>query len=152
MMSAGDFKPGSDPRRNLQQTFKPGNPHRWPPGVSGNAGGKTRGRRQFEQAFFNELMCQGSPGEAAKLLWECARAKEPWAVQLLLQRLAPMETKLKMEVARGEDDDGFDPGRLSDAQLEQLTRLLELASGEARAIESGESPAPSAAVHSADEA
>jgi hypothetical protein len=142
MMSAGDFKLGSDPRRNLQQTFKPGNPHRWPPGVSGNAGGKTRGRRQFEEAFYDALMGEGTAAEAAKLLWACARAKEPWAVQLLLQRLAPTETKLKMEVSHGQND-GFDPRRLSDAELEHLTRLLELASGETRAIESGEGAAES---------
>ena len=151
-MSAGDFKPGSDPRRNVQQTFKPGNPHRWPPGVSGSPGGKSRGRRQFEEAFYDALMGEGTAEEAAKLLWECARSKEPWAVQLLLQRIAPQDSKLKLEVSRGEDDDGFDPRRLSDSELEQLTRLLKLASGEARAIESGASPAPTAELHRSDEA
>ena len=31
----------------------------------------------------------GSPDEAARLLWEAARDREPWAVQALQKRLAP---------------------------------------------------------------
>src|SRR4051794_15172679 len=75
--------------------------HQWrfPPGVSGNPVGTSKLRAQFEQAFYAALMGQGNPDEAARLLWTCARAKEPWAVQLLLQRLAPEASKVKLEVS-----------------------------------------------------
>jgi hypothetical protein len=36
---------------------------------------------QFEEAFNEALIAEGSPEEAAKLLWEVARGKEPWAIQ-----------------------------------------------------------------------
>jgi hypothetical protein len=142
MMSAGDFKPGSDPRRNVQQTFKPGNPHRWPPGVSGSPGGKSRGRPQFEEAFYDALMGEGTAEEAAKLLWECARAKEPWAVQMLLQRIAPQDSKVKVEFSR-ESADEYDLSRLSDEQFRQIGEILELARPEPLALpEGGGTPEP----------
>jgi hypothetical protein len=75
--------------------------------VSASPGGKSRGRRAFEEAFYDALTAEGSAEEAAKLLWECARSKEPWAVQLLLQRLAPQDSKVKLEVSR--EDEAFDP-------------------------------------------
>jgi hypothetical protein len=140
------FQPGPAWKGNAAQTFRKGHPFRWQPGQSGNPGGKPKARRDFEESFYAALMGQGTPEEAAKLLWESARAKEAWAVQLLLQRLAPMESKFKLEVSRG-DDEGFDPTRLSDEQLEQLTRLMELASGQAPAIESGTDEAESETVH-----
>src|SRR2546422_325081 len=63
-----------------EKQFKPGNPHRWQPGQSGNPSGIPRSRLKFEQAFYTALIEQGAPVEAALLLWECARAREPWAV------------------------------------------------------------------------
>jgi len=106
------FKPGN----RVGKIFEPGNKHRWPEGTSGNPPGVSRARREFEMAFYAALIGEGTAEEAAQLLWGCARAKEPWAIQLLLQRLAPMESKLRLEVARG-NDEGFDPTRLSDDQL-----------------------------------
>lgn len=131
--------------------FKPGNEHRWPAGTSGNPAGGSRSRREFERAFYSALIGEGTAEEAAQLLWGCARAKEPWAVQLLLQRLAPQDSKIRLEVTRGSDE-GFDASRLSDGQLNELIRLIELADGQTEgqvlAIEGGEMPAESGGVPS----
>jgi len=81
------FKPGQS--GNPKTTFKPGNPLRWQPGQSGNPSGIARGRLQFEERLYSALLEQGAAEEVAALLWECARAREPWALQALLQRLAP---------------------------------------------------------------
>jgi hypothetical protein len=79
-----------------EKQFKPGNPHRWQPGQSGNPSGIPRNRLKFEQAFYAALLGQGSAEEAAALLWEPARAHEPWAVQALLQRLVPQTQQIKL--------------------------------------------------------
>src|ERR1039458_5508009 len=65
--------------------FKPGvsgnETARWGPGQSGNPAGKSKGRARFEEAFNEALITQGSAEEAAQLLWQAARGKEPWAIQ-----------------------------------------------------------------------
>lgn len=76
------FKPGKS--GNPQTQFPPGTPHRWQPGQSGNPSGKPKSRQHFEEAFTTVLMEQGSPEEAAALLWAPGRNNEPWAVQALL--------------------------------------------------------------------
>ena len=121
---------------NPETRFKPGNPHRWQPGQSGNPAGIARSRLQFEEAFYTALIEQGAPLEAAQLLWECARAREPWAVQALLQRLAPQiqQFKLSHEVENGQ---AIDYSRLADAEIEQLERLLERATTPVEETESG---------------
>jgi hypothetical protein len=138
----GRFLPGvcGCPEKKL----KPGHPHRYQPGQSGNPAGVSQRRAQFEREFYGALVGQGTPDEAARLLWECARSKEPWAVQLLLQRIAPQESKFKLEVSRGQDE--FDFGKLSDAELEALERIMERARPVA-AIEGGESAAQAPDVH-----
>jgi hypothetical protein len=45
---------------------------KWKPG-QGNPGGKSKRRTQFEELFNEALITEGSPEEAAKLLWESAR-------------------------------------------------------------------------------
>ena len=87
MQKDGRFKPGQS--GNPKTKFKAGNPHRWQPGQSGNPSGITRRRREFEERFNAGLRAQGSTDEVARLFWEAARDREPWAVQALLQRLAP---------------------------------------------------------------
>ena len=69
------FKPGVSGCPEKQ--FKPGNRHRWLPGVSGNPAGVPQTRLNFEQAFNTALLTQGSPEEAAMLLWKAARNGEP---------------------------------------------------------------------------
>jgi len=122
MANDSKFKPGQS--GNPQTRFKPGNRHRWQPGQSGNPAGIARSRLLFEESFYTCLIEQGAPEEAAALLWECARNREPWAVQALLQRLAP-ETK-QIHMTHGADDEPtIDFTRLNDEELEQLEKLYE---------------------------
>jgi len=64
-----------------EKQFKPGNSHRWQPGMSGNPAGIPQSRLEFERAFNAALLREGSPEEAAQLLWKAARAGEAWAIQ-----------------------------------------------------------------------
>jgi hypothetical protein len=97
-----------------------------------------KARADFERAFYQALMQQGSPDEAAALLWASARKHEPWAVQLLLQRIAPETSKVRLEIARGQDEIDFT--RLTDAELADLERILESARQPARALAGGAVP------------
>ena len=125
---------------NSKTRFKPGNPYRWTPGQSGNPSGIARSRLKFEEAFYTALIEQGAPLEAASLLWECARAREPWAVQALLQRLAPETQRIKL-THEEENETGIDYSRLSDAEIEQLENLLGRATTPVAPTEGGESAA-----------
>jgi len=132
------FKPGQS--GNPKEKFKAGNQYRWQPGQSGNPAGIARSRLQFEEAFYASLIEQGAADEAASLLWECARQREPWAIQALLQRLAP-ETK-QIKLTRGVDDEPtIDYTRLRDEELDQLERLLERARLPSASSQNGEGQA-----------
>jgi len=134
------FKPG---RSGSPKTrFQPGNPHRWEPGVSGNPVGKSRHRAQFEESFNEALITEVGPEEAAKLLWEAARAKEPWAIQSLCQRFAPQTQNLHLVHERSED--GIDYSKLTDQQIEQLEAILDQTAPESPPADCGEGSAPSA--------
>lgn len=121
MASDKKFKPGQSGNPSTQ--FKAGNAHRWIPGVSGNPSGKSNYRAQFEEAFNEALITEGSPEEAARLLWEAARAKEPWAIQNLCARFAPQTQSLKLTHEVNKDE--LDYSKLTDEQLEQLDALLQ---------------------------
>jgi hypothetical protein len=138
MAKPSKFKP--DQSGNPSTQFKPGNPHRWPPGVSGNVSGKSKYRAQFEELFNEALISVGSPQEAAQLLWEAARAKEPWAIQSVCQRFAPQSQTLKL--SHEVNNDGLDYSKLTHEQLEQLDSLFEQAGAESPAPEGGEGPPP----------
>jgi hypothetical protein len=118
--------------------FQPGNKHRWIAGVSGNPTGKSRYRAQFDEAFNQALITQGSAEEAAKLLWEAARAGEAWAVQNLCQRFAPQTQNLRLTHEVNHDE--IDYAKLTDGQLEQLDALLEQAAVQSAATKGGEGP------------
>jgi hypothetical protein len=136
MTNDSRFKSGQS--GNPQSTFKAGNRYRWQPGQSGNPAGIARSRLRFEECFYASLIEQGAAEEAASLLWECARKREPWAVQALLQRLAP-ETK-QIKLTHGVDDEPtIDYTRLTDEELDHLERLLERAKIPDGSTESGES-------------
>lgn len=138
----GRWLPGAS--ANPETKLQPGHKYRFQPGVSGNPSGIPARRALFEKLFYDALMGQGNPDEAARLLWECARKKEPWAIQALLQRLAPESSKVKLEVTRGQDEIDF--SKLTDSELEALERILERARPIA-AIESGEIAPQPADVH-----
>src|SRR6266571_2533802 len=104
------FKPRQS--GNPETRFKPGNPHRWQSGQSGNPSGLARSRLKFEELFYSALIGQGAPEEAAALLWECGREREPWAVQALLQRLAPQTQQIKL-THEVQDDHRIDYTRLT---------------------------------------
>src|SRR5262249_12066973 len=122
--------------------FKPGNPYQWTRGVSGNPSGKSRHRAQFEEAFNEALITEGNPQEAAKLLWEAARSKEPWAIQTLCQRFSPQMQSLHL--VHEVNDDEIDYSKPTDEQLKQLEAILEQASVKPPAPEGGEGSAPPA--------
>jgi len=134
------FKTGQS--GNPATMFQPGNKHRWTAGVSGNPAGKSRYRAQFDEAFNEALISEGSPEEAAKLLWDAARAREAWAIQNLCQRFAPQTQSLRLthEVNQNE----LDYSKLTNEQLAQLDALLEQADIQPAALDSGEGPAQSA--------
>ena len=137
MKKDGKFKRGQS--GNPKTKFKAGNPHRWQPGQSGNPAGIARSRRTFEETFYHALIEQGSADEAASLLWEGARKREPWAIQALLQRLAP-ETK-QFKLTHGvEDESPLDFTRLTDDELAEYERLVERATVPPQGSEDGESP------------
>jgi hypothetical protein len=138
MANDSKFKLGQS--GNPQTTFKPGNRYRWQPGQSGNPAGIAGSRLRFEECFYASLIEQGAAEEAASLLWECARQREPWAVQVLLQRLAP-ETKQIRLTHGGDDEPTVDYTRLSDEELDHVERLLERATIPDGGTEDGEGQA-----------
>lgn len=118
--TAGRFLPGHDVGINT----------RWRD-VSGNPPGNTAARRRFEQAFYAALLGEGSPEEAAQLLWSAARAREPWAIQALLGRVAPRESRVTI-TTQEETDGTYDLRKLNDQELEQFIQLASRARGAAQ--------------------
>jgi hypothetical protein len=120
--------------------FKPGvsgnETAKWRPGQSGNPAGKSKGRTRFEEAFNEALITQGSAEEAAQLLWEAARSKEPWAIQELCRRFAPQTQSLHLihEV----ENDKFDYTKLTFDQLQQVDAIFEQAGAQPVAVEDGD--------------
>ena len=122
--------------------FKPGtsgnDATKWQPGQSGNPTGRSKRRTQFEDAFNEALVTEGSPEEAAKLLWEAARNREPWALQEVCRRFAPETQSLRMicEVP----NDTIDYSKLTDQQIQQLESIIEASCDHPVPSQSGESP------------
>jgi hypothetical protein len=140
------FKPGQS--GNPRTKFGPGNPHRWPPGQSGNPAGIARSRLQFEQRFYHALLGQGTAEEAASLLWESVRKREPWAMQTLLQRLAPESKQIK--VMHGvQDGAATDYSKLTDEELDQVYKFAEKCTVPVGTGEGGEGAPPPEGVHDA---
>jgi len=117
-------------KRNTR--FKPGvsgnETAKWKPGQSGNPAGKSKRRAEFEESFNQALITQGSPEEAAQLLWRAARAREPWAIQELCRRFAPPTQSLHMihEV----QDEQIDYSKYTTEQLRQLDAILQQAASQ----------------------
>jgi hypothetical protein len=104
--------------------FAKGNKHgrKFPAGQSGNPGGLPQARRAFEDAFYEALISLGSPTEAAGLLWDAARKHEPWAVTLLLSRLAPETPGVRLAA---DPADALDFSAFTDQELEWFGRIVE---------------------------
>jgi hypothetical protein len=110
---------------------------KWKPGQSGNPAGTSKRRVQFEEAFNEALISQGGPEEAAKLLWEAARGKEPWAIQELCRRFAPQTQSLQL--LQEVNDDKIDYSKFTDEQLQQLDAIFDKARAQPLSLEYGES-------------
>ena len=115
---------------------------KWKPGQSGNPAGKSTLRLRFEETFNEALITQGGPEEAAQLLWEAARAKEPWAIQELCRRFAPERPSLRL--VHEVQHDEVDYSKLTDEQIQQLEAILGPADPQPTPVAGGESPTPSA--------
>ena len=100
----------------------------WKPGQEGGGRSRSKLRRAFEEKFFDALTDTGSPEEAAELLWRAARKSEPWALTLLLSKIAPTPAEIHLRHSREENDERqLDYTKLTDAELDQLGKLLEKA-------------------------
>jgi hypothetical protein len=95
---------------------------KWKPGQSGNPAGKSKRRQQFEEQFNQALITQGSPEEAAQLLWEAARKREPWAIQELWRRFAPEAHSPRSEPEI--ESDGIDYTKFNDEQLRKIATII----------------------------
>jgi len=115
---------------------------KWRPGQSGNPSGKSKLRLQFEENFNQALVTQGSPEEAAQLLWEAARQREAWAIQELCRRFAPEAHSLR--VVHEGDQSEIDYSKLTDEQIRQLEAILGGTPAQPAGLAGGESQAPTA--------
>jgi hypothetical protein len=112
---------------------------RWTKGRSGNPKGRPKRGRSFSDA----LDAKGTAEELAELAWKAARAGEPWAIQMIYNRLEPQPAQwnLTHEV---DNENKIDYRRLTTEDINQLERLLERASTPVDEIENRESPTPAA--------
>ncbi len=112
---------------------------KWQPGQSGNPKGRPKKGRTFTDA----LEAKGTPAELAELAWKATLNGEPWAIQMIFNRLEPQTTQLKLTHEKS-DGPTIDYSRLTDSEIEQLESLLERATGAIAELEDGEG-APTAA-------
>jgi hypothetical protein len=118
-------------RDHLFQPGQSGNPaSRWQPGQSGNPAGVSKRRAQFGKVFIDALAQEGTAEEAAALVWEAAREREPWAIQLIFQRLAPADMQSIRLVHEVDDEDKIDYRKFTDEQLAQLEVILQQANAQ----------------------
>src|ERR1039457_6555373 len=119
--------------------FKPGvsgnEPAKWGPGQSVNPADKSTARARFHEPFNEALITQGSAEEAAQLLWQAARGKEPWAIQEVCRRFSPQTQSLHL--IQEVNDDKFDYSKFTDAQLQQLDAIFEQTGVEPPSPENG---------------
>jgi len=107
----------------------------WTKGQSGNP----RGRPKRGMAFTDALRAKGTPKELADIAWKAARKGEPWAIQMIYQRLEPVLAQMKL--THEVKDARFDFSKLTDAELTAVERILERAANSPPQLESGASQA-----------
>ncbi len=107
----------------------------WTKGRSGNP----KGRPKRGHSFSDALDAKGTAEELAELAWKAAREGEPWAIQMIYNRLEPQSAQLNLthEVNHG---NRIDYKRLTTEEINLLESLLERASTPVEELESGESP------------
>jgi hypothetical protein len=115
---------------NPASRFQPGNAHAWKRGSSGNPAGVPKQYQQFRETFASALLAGGDLQELSRVLWECAKKGESWALLEITKHLAPGVS----------DRDGppkaapFGPGQAAaediDLKLDRLFREYELAAGQ----------------------
>ena len=93
---------------------------RWMKGQSGNP----KGRPKHGQTFSDALHAKGTAEELAELAWRAARAGEPWAIQMIYNRLEPQRahSKLTHEVDLG---NRIDYTRVTTKKINQMDSRLE---------------------------
>jgi hypothetical protein len=96
-------------------------------GQSGNPGGFSRHRQEFEEWFFSEDAA-GDP-EARKEAWTAFRAGikrgEAWAHAIYWQRMLPAQP-LDVRMSRGRDeDDSLDFSKLTEEEFKTLEAIFE---------------------------
>jgi hypothetical protein len=94
-------------------------------GQSGNPGGFSRLRQEFEEWFFSEA---GDP-EAREEAWAAFKTAlkkgEAWAHTIYWQRMLPAQP-LDVRMSRGRDeDDAFDFSKLTDEEFKALEAIFE---------------------------
>src|SRR5580700_1275769 len=107
----------------------------WGKGRSGNPKGRPKRGRTFSDA----LRAKGTADELAEIAWKAAREGEPWAIQMIYNRLEPQPAKLQLthEVDNGNP---IDYSRLTNEEIDQLESLLKRAASTVEEIEHGEGP------------
>src|ERR1035438_6379796 len=119
-----------DSSQEINTAGRPGSPEIRP----ASHGAACNSRRAFTPLSWIEAVRK----EVASLLWESARKREPWAIQAVLQRLAPESKQIKMTHGL-QNETNIDYTRLSGAELDQIQRLLERARVPTGTGEDGES-------------
>ena len=108
---------------------------RWRKGQSGNP----KGRPQHDHTFTEALRAKGTPDELATLAWKAARQGEPWAIQMIFNRLEPLSAQVNISQEKSNATTN-DYSGLTPDELRQLDTLLERAQNRAAGSAGGEGP------------
>jgi hypothetical protein len=123
----------------VRTQFQPGNRYRFPRVTSGNLAGVTATQAEFNHLLAEAMRDPARLQKALAALDKSLDAGEAWAAQWWLNRVMPAQP-VSLKLSR-EVDDGIDWSKLTDAEIEQMERILERASKPVAEIESGEGPA-----------
>src|SRR5579872_6323589 len=90
--------------------------------------------------FSDALRSKGTPEELAALAWKAARDGEPWAIQMIYNRLEPQSAHVQL-THEEDNEDPIDYRRLTNEDIGKLESLLRRASTPVEEIEGGEGEA-----------
>ena len=121
------------PHGGLRHALQAAGQYKGLPGVC-----PVRSSRACRAARFTDAVeAKGTPAELAELAWKAARNGEPWAIQMIFNRLEPQTTQLKLTHEKS-DGPTIDYSRHIDSEVEGLESLLERATGAIAELEDGE--------------